>query len=163
MKTVELSDETHAALERLAAARKQTIEELLAALSRESGLEGDNLLVFLASPNFKVLPDPTERYLALLAWCATNHSSDFADFISHQESGDRYLFLSREEFDEIRAHNRARQIDGTQFWAVMTIGPTPRRRFVRRLLEFIGCPDETVAEACDALGMGVASRHSRVA
>jgi len=164
MKTVELTDETHAALERLAAARKQTVEELLAALAREPGLEGDSLLLFLRSADFTALSDPTERYLALLAWCARNHASDFADFISHQESGYRYLFMSREEFDEVRTHNRARQIDGTQFWAVMTIGPGTRRRFVRRLLEFIGCHDETVTEACRALGLtGADSQQTRVA
>jgi len=118
---------------------------------------------FLADVDFRALPDPTERYLALLAWCARNHASDFADFISHQESAYRYLFMSREEFDEVRAHNRARQIDGTQFWAVMSIGPGTRRRFVRRLLEFIGCLDETVAEACRALGLGPDSQHARVA
>ncbi len=153
MKTVELSDETHAALERLAAARNQTVEQLMAALSHESGPEGDGLLLHLASEEFKSLTDLTERYLALLAWCARNHASDFADFISQQESGYRYLFLNHEEFEEVRATNRARQIDGTQFWAVMSIGPGQRRRFVRRLLEFIGCRDETVTEACNALGL----------
>jgi len=163
MKTIELSDETHAALERLAAARSQTIEELMAALSRQAGPEGDSLLLYLASVEFRDLTDPTERYLALLAWCATNHSSDFADFIAHQESGYRYLFMSREEFQDVRTHNQARQIDGTQFWAVMTIGPGARRRFVRRVLEFIGCRDETVSEACGALGLGVARPRSRVA
>jgi negative regulator of replication initiation len=154
MKTIELSDETHAALERLAAARNQTIEQLMAALSQETSPSGDGLLLYLASDEFKNLSDLTERYLALLAWCARNHASDFADFISHQESGYRYLFMNRDEFDAVRATNRARQIDGTQFWAVMSIGPGQRRRFVRRLLEFIGCHDETVHEACNALGLG---------
>ena len=129
MKTVELSDETCAAL--------------------EQGLPD-----FLGGLEFRALIDPTERYLALLAWCATNHASDFADFISHQESGHRYLMLSREEVQEIRAHNHSRQIDGTQYWAVMTIDPKSKRRFVRRLLEFIGCRDETVTEASRALGLG---------
>ncbi|HQZ18408.1 MAG TPA: hypothetical protein PLD86_16160, partial [Vicinamibacteria bacterium] len=109
--------------------------------------DGGNLPDFLGGPEFRALADSTERYLALLAWCATNHASDFADFISHQESGHRYLMLSREEVQDIRAHNHSRQIDGTQYWAVMTIDPKSKRRFVRRLLEFIGCRDETVTEA----------------
>ena len=62
--------------------------------------------------------------------------------------------LNREEVQEIRAHNHARQIDGTPFWAVMTIEPKSKRRFVRRLLEFIGGRDETVMEACRVLGLG---------
>ncbi len=155
MKTVELRDETFAALERLAAANSLTLDQLLTAMLREGHplLDGDNLVLFLASAEFRALVDPTERYLALLAWCATNHASDFADFISHQESGHRYLMLSSEEVHEVRAHNHARQIDGTQYWAVMTIDPMSKRRFVRRLLEFIGSRDETVTEACRDLGL----------
>lgn len=114
---------------------------------------GDALLLFLGGPDFRALTDPADRYLALLAWCATNQASDFADFISHQESGHRYLMLTPEEVLEVRAHNHARQIDGTQFWAVMTIDRLSQRRFVRRLLEFIGCHDQTVPEACRVLGL----------
>ena len=153
MKTVELSDETYEALQRLAKARNVTPDDLLAALILETPLTLDSLRVFLESAEFRALTDPTERYLALLARCATNYPSDFADFISHQESGHRYLMLSREEVQDVRAHNHARQIDGTQFWAVMTIDQGAKRRFVRRLLEFIGCRDETVTEACRALGL----------
>lgn len=155
MRTIELGDETCAALERLAAARGLTLDQLLKALLQESPPlpGGDSLLFFLAAPEFRALADPTERYLALLAWCATNYAADFADFISHQESGHRYLMLSREEVNEVRAHNHARQIDGTQYWAVMTIDPKSQRRFVRRLLEFIGCGDRTVTEACSTLGL----------
>lgn len=155
MKTVELSDETHAALQRLAAARNLTPGELLAALVSEARafLNGDSLLLFLGSLHFRALTEPPERYLALLGWCATNHASDFADFISHQESGHRYLMLTPDEVLGVRAHNQARQIEGTQFWAVMTIDPKSQRRFVRRLLEFIGCHDQTVTEACRAVGL----------
>jgi hypothetical protein len=163
MKTVELSDETYAALLRLAAVRNVRPEDLLASLIEEAPLTLDSLLVFLGSAEFRALTDPMERYLALLACCATNYSTDFADFIAHQESGHRYLMLGREEFQDVRAQNHARQIDGTQFWAVMTIGPRAKRRFVRRLLEFIGCRDETVAEACRALGLtGPDSRQPRL-
>jgi negative regulator of replication initiation len=163
MKTVELSDETYAALLRLAEARNVSPEDLLASLIREAPLTLDSLLVFLGSAPFRALTDPIERYLALLACCATNYSTDFADFISHQESGHRYLMLNPEEVQAVRAHNHARQIDGTQFWAVMTIDQRAKRRFVRRLLEFIGCRDETVAEACRALGLvGAGSGEPRL-
>lgn len=168
MKTVELSDEICAALEQLAASKGLTLEQLLAELlhGNRRPQDADRLPDLLERPEFRALVDPTERYLALLAWCAANHASDFADFISHQESGHRYLMLSREEVQEIRAHNHSRQIDGTQYWAVMTIDPGSKRRFVRRLLEFIGCHDGTVTEACRALGLEAGSdtiRHLGVA
>jgi hypothetical protein len=123
--------------------------------STRPALAGDNLLFYLAGAEFGRLTDFTDRYLGLLAWCAQNYATDFADFISHQESGRRYLAWNRDEINEARAHNQARQIDGTQFWAVMTIDDETRRRFVCRLLEFIGCHDETVAQACRALGFAI--------
>ncbi len=165
MKKLELADDVYAALEQLAAARKITPAALVAALvdpARPTALAGDHLLFFLASAEFTRLGDPIDRYLELLAWCARNYAVDFADFISHQESGRHYLAWSRAEINEARARNHARQIDGTQFWAVMTIDDATRRRFVARLLEFIGCHDETVALADRALGFGgaVAGRLS---
>jgi negative regulator of replication initiation len=158
MKRVELSDEAYAALERLAAAKNLSPAELVAALvdPARPPLAGDTLLFHLASAELTRLADPIDRYLALLAWCAKHYATDFADFISHQESGRRYLTLNREEVNETRAHNRARQIDGTPFWAVLNIDDATRGRFVRRLLEYIGCHDETVTHAGRALGLGEA-------
>ena len=155
MKRLELSDEAYAALQRLATAKDLSPAELIAVLvdPARPPLAGDTLLFHLASAEFTRLADPVERYLDLLVWCARHYAADFADFIAHQESGRRYLSLSRDEFAETRAHNRARQIDGTQFWAVMNIDDATRTRFVRRLLEYIGCHDETVAHACHALGL----------
>ncbi len=156
MKKVELSDEDFAALERLAAAKNLTPADLIAALvgAKRPPLAGDNLLFFLTSDDFTRLGDPVDRYLALLGWCARHYATDFADFIAHQESGRHYLAWNRDEINEARARNHARQIAGTQFWAVMTIDESARRRFVCRMLEFIGCHDETVAQAVQALGFG---------
>lgn len=160
MKHVELSDEVHAALQRLAAAKNLPPGEVIAALlGAGKPLAGDHLLFFLVSAEFTTLPGQTDRYLALLAWVAKNYACDFADFISHQESARRYLMLSREDVNEVRVHNHARQIDGTQFWAVMSIDEATKARFVRRLLEFIGCHDETVAQAIAALGFERAESH----
>jgi len=160
MKNVELNDEAYAALQRLAAAKNQSPSEILAALlGAARPLAGDNLLFYLTGPEFNLVTDATERYLALLAWVAKNYSCDFADFISHQDSARRYLMLNRDAINDLRARNHARQIDGTQFWAVMSIDAATRSRFVRRLLEFIGCHDETVAQAAQALGLEGAAHH----
>ena len=155
MRKVELSDDTFIALQQLAAAKDLSPAELIAALvgADRPPLAGDNLLFFLTRAEFTARPDAAARYLALLSWVAQNYACDFADFISHQESGRRYLMLNRDEINEVRAHNHAVQIDGTQYWAVMTIDDATRRRFICRLLEFIGCHDETVRLACRALGL----------
>ena len=152
---VELNDETFAALQRLAVAKNLTPGEVIAAMVNDGRppLAGDHLLFYLTSPEFPSAADASERYVALLGWCARHYATDFADFISHQESGRRYLMFNRDEINEARARNHARQIGGTQFWAVMTIDDATRRRFVARLLEFIGCHDETVVQACRALGL----------
>jgi negative modulator of initiation of replication len=163
MKNVELSDEAYAALQRLADAKKLPPSEVLAALlGADRPLSGDNLLFYLVNPEFTLLQDQTERYLALLTWVAKNYACDFADFISHQDSGRRYLMLNREEVNDVRTRNHARQIDGTQYWAVMSIDNATRARFVRRMLEFIGCHDETVAQAVRALGLDSSESRLRV-
>ena len=160
MKHVELSDEAYAALQELAAAKKLLPSEVLATLlGTGKPMSGDHLLFYLISAEFTALSGQTERYLALLAWVAKHYACDFADFISHQESARRYLMLSREEVNDVRSHNHARQIDGTQFWAVMSIDDATKARFVRRLLEFIGCHDETVTQAIRTLGLGRAESH----
>lgn len=164
MKNIELSDEAYQALLQLAAAKNLTPAEVLAAMLRDNRppLAGDNLLFFLTRPEFTALADPTARYLALLSWIARNYACDFADFISHQESGRRYLMLNRDEVNAVRSHNHALQLDGTQYWAVMTIDDDTKRRFICRLLEFIGCHDETVAHTCRALGLGEAAAGFRL-
>ena len=161
MKRVELSDEAYATLQQLAAAKNLSPAGVIDAMltAGRPPLAGDNLLFFLTSAEFAAQADATGRYLALLAWCAKNYAGDFADFISHQESGLHYLMFNREEINETRARNHARQIDGTQFWAVMAIDDTAKRRFVCRLLEYIGCHDETVAHACRALGLAETPAH----
>ena len=165
MKQIDLSDEDYAALERLAAAKHLTPADLITALvgAKRPPLAGDNLLFFLLGDEFTRLSDPIDRYLALLAWCARHYATDFVDFISHQESGRHYLAWNRDEINEARARNHARQIAGTQFWAVMTIDDAARQRFVARLLEFIGCHDETVAQAAHALGFGRPAGFGRLA
>ncbi len=164
MRKVDLSDEAFIALEWLAAAKNLSPAELIAALLGvdRPPLAGDNLLFFLTSDEFTAPADPAARYLALLSWIARNYACDFADFISHQESGRRYLMLNRDEVNAVRSHNHAVQLDGTQYWAVMTIDDATKRRFVCRLLEFIGCHDETVAQACRSLGWHEASAGFRV-
>lgn len=149
MKTLRLSDETFAALERLAAAKNQTPADLIATMAADGRrlLGGDNLLFFMLANEFSSIASPVDRYLALLGWVAGNYASDFADFISHQESARRYLRLSRDELGEIRTHNHAVQIPGTHYWAVLAIDDQTKARFVRRLLEFVGCHDETVRAA----------------
>ena len=160
MKKLELSDDVYAAIERLAANKQLSPAELVASLVRpaQPALGGDHLLFFLARDEFVRLGDPIDRYLALLAWAARHYAADFADFISHQDSGRHYLAWSREEINEARARNHARQIDGTQYWAVMTLDDNARLRFVTRLLEFIGCHDETIEMAGQAIGFGSGAR-----
>jgi hypothetical protein len=164
MKKIELSDEAYAALERLASAKNLSPSETVAALlgTGRPALTGDHLLFFLASAEFTARPEPLERYLALLAWCARNYAGDFADFISHQASGLRYLTLRRDEINATRAHNQARQIDGTQYWAVTAIDDATKHRFACRLLEFIGCHEETVTQASRALGLAETTHGFRL-
>lgn len=154
MKNVELSDEVYEILQRLAAAQHVAPADLLSALlGTGQAICGDHLLFHLTSAEFSKLTDSAERYLALLGWVARHHAMDFADFISHQASARHYLMLSPTDIDAVRQQHHTRQIGGTQYWAVMNIDHATKNRFVRRLLEFIGCHDETVTEAIRVLAL----------
>lgn len=155
MKTLQLSDEAFAALEKLAAAKGTTPAEIIATMVGDGRppLGGDNLFFHMLSKEFAAVQGSTDRYLALLAWVAKNYACDFADFISHQESALRYLTLSRDEITEVRNRNHAVQIPGTHYWAVMSIDDQTKGRFIRRLLEFVGCHDETVRTALREIGL----------
>ena len=120
----------------------------------ESGNSGDGLRRLLVAEEFRAAADPDDRYLAVLAWCAVHHASDFGEFVSRQDSARRYLGLGRDEFEAARARRRSRQIDGTRFWAVLNIDREAKRSFVCRLLEFVGCPDDVVDGTTVALGLG---------
>jgi negative modulator of initiation of replication len=160
MKNVELSDEAYEMLQRLAAAKNLAPAELVAdLLGANRSVCGDRLFFHLIGGETSKLPEPADRYLALLAWVARNHATDFTDFISHQASARRYLKLSPAAINAIHQQHPTRQIDGTQYWAVMNIDPATKSRFVRRLLEFIGCHDETVAEAIRVLELPPVEPH----
>ncbi|MFI5337397.1 MAG: hypothetical protein ACHQ5A_11470 [Opitutales bacterium] len=163
MRTVVLSEEAYTALERLAADWRQPAAEVLETLlGAGPSPEADGLLFHLLGAEFAAQTDPEERYLGLLAWIARHHAADFSSFLSRQDSARRYLLLDRDEVNAIRASHPARQIDGTPYWAVMGLEAATRRRFVRRLLEFIGCHDETVALAVRLLGLDNSGRGFRL-
>lgn len=110
------------------------------------------LVSFTNSPEFRVKATDADRYLAILGWLAVRHSADVTDFISHQDSGRIYLSMSAEEIRETCRHNQARQIPDTHYWAIMNLDTPTKRRFLRRLLVFVGHKDEVIDHVCSTLG-----------
>lgn len=104
-------------------------------------------------PEFRALESDADRYIALLAWVARNYAAEFTDFVEHLESGRRYAGMTPAEIRQARGQHRARQIPGTHFWAILDLGAEARRRFLRRLLVFVGLPDEAIAQAAAVPGL----------
>lgn len=156
MKTIDISDEVYAALQELATGFHRTPDEVLASLLNVStGLPdaAEPLAAFILSPDFRTKFTDAEKYLALLGWVATRHPADFAEFIRSLDGGRRYLGMSREEILETCRHNQARQIAGTPYWAIMNIDTATKRRFLARVLEFVGYREVVIEFACAAIGM----------
>ncbi len=155
MKTIEISDEVHAELQRLAAESRCTPSAVLAALLHlptSSELSRDPLVTFLLGPDLRQKANDAERYLALLAWVAERHPGDFREYIVSLTSGRRYLGLNRDEITAQCRHNQARPIPGTPYWAIMNLDTPTKRRFLGRVLEFTGYRPEVVAFACQVFG-----------
>ena len=154
MSPVEISPEVQARLARAAEARGCSPTELIASLldAPAETLRDNPLVSYTLSPEFRAKASDAERYLALLAWVAKNHAAEFSDFIAHHASGRKYVGLSAEEIRETCQHNQARPIDGTHYWAIMNLDTPTKRRFLRRLLVFIGASDEVIAHVTASLG-----------
>lgn len=166
MKKIDVSEEVFDALQRLATGFHRTPDEVLASLLnvRSSSTEAaEPLAAFVLSAEFRAKFTDADKYLALLAWISVRHPTEFSEFIRGQSSGRRFLSLSREEIVERCRHNQARQIDGTQYWAIMNIDTATKRRFLVRLLEFIGYRETAIEFACAALGGRSPLRRSRFA
>jgi negative modulator of initiation of replication len=115
------------------------------------------------STDFRAKFTDADKYLSLLGWVSVRHSEEFAEFIRSQGGRRRFLGLTREEVVETCRHNQARQIAGTPYWAIMNIDTATKRRFLSRLLEFIGYRDEVIEFVCGAIGMKRAARHRHFA
>ncbi len=159
MKNIEVSDEVYETLQGLTTGFHQSPNDVLAALLNlpaSPTAANEPLIGFVLSAEFRAKFTDADKYLGILSWLAAKHASDFNEFIlslTHGASGRRYLGLSREEIVEQCRHNQARPIPGTHYWAIMNIDTATKRRFLSRVLEFIGYREEVAAFACNSIGM----------
>lgn len=164
MKNIEVSDEVYATLQELAAGFHRTPDEVLASLLNvpQCSLEApEPLAAFIIGGEFRAKFTDADRYLALLSWIAAHHATEFGEYIRSHSGGRRFLSLSREEILEACRHNQARPIDGTQFWAIMNIDPATKRRFLARMLEFIGYREAVIDFVCGVFGGSTPARRGR--
>lgn len=154
MPHVEVTPQLEKQLAATARERGCTTAELIASLldSPAETLRRHPLAAYTFSAEFRAKFSDAERYLALLAWVAKNHAPEFADFIEHHESGRRYLGLNAEEIRATCQHNQARQIPESHYWAIMNLDTPTKRRFLRRLLVFVGAPDDVIAHTVGTIG-----------
>lgn len=165
MKKIEVSDTVYAALRDLAMGFHRTPNEVLASLLNLPEATPDAtepIAAFILSPEFRAKFTDADKYLSLLGWIAGQHPADFAEFIRSLDGGRRYLGLSREQVLETCAHNQARQIDGTCYWAIMNLDTATKRRFLARVLEFTGYREAAIEFACAAIGMRRPPRRARL-
>ena len=166
MKKIEVSDQVYHALQNLASGFHRTPDEVLSNLLHlptASADAAEPIAAFVLSSDFRSKFTDADKYLALLGWVSIRHAEEFAEFIRSQGGRRRFLGLTREEVVETCRHNQARQIAGTPYWAIMNIDTATKRRFLSRLLEFIGYRDEVIEFICGAIGMKRAARHRRFA
>lgn len=128
----------------------------LFSMSAPPEVSSDEPLVgFIFGSEFRTKFTDADKYLAILGWIAARNASEFNEFIlslSASRSGRRYLGLSREEIVHQCRHNQARQIPGTHYWAIMNIDTATKRRFLARVLEFIGYRENIIDFVCNAIG-----------
>lgn len=155
MKSIEVSEEVYEELQKLATGFHRTPDEVLASLLNVpagSPEAADPIAMFVLSTEFRSKFTDADRYLALLAWVAERHKADFSEFIRSLPGGRRFLSMNQEEILATCRHNQARQIDGTPYWAIMNLDTATKRRFLARVLDFVGYRDEVIEFVCGFIG-----------
>lgn len=156
MKSIEVSEDVYEALKKMTTDFHQSPDDVLANLLNlrlSPALATEPLVTFMLGAEFRAKFTDADKYLALLGWIANKHASDFNEFILSLASGRRYLGWSREEILKQCRHNQARPIPDTHFWAIMNIDTATKRRFLARILEFVGYRDDVIELVCGAIGM----------
>ncbi|MFA5058865.1 MAG: hypothetical protein WC485_12180 [Opitutaceae bacterium] len=168
MKNIEVSEAVYEALKKLTTDFHQSPNDVLSGLLNlpaSPAATNEPLIAHLLSADFRAKFTDADKYLAILGWLAAKHASDFNEFIvslARGPSGRRYLGLSRDEILEQCRSNQARPIPGTHYWAIMNIDTATKRRFLTRVLEFVGYRPEVIVYVCGAIGMRhPVARHAR--
>ena len=144
VRRIEISDDVYERLKSLTTDFGQSPNDVLATLLNVGALRNateEPLVSFVLVTDFRIKFTDSDKYLGILGWVAVKHGSEFKEFIrslSSGANGRRYLGLSQAEIVEQCRHNQARQIPSTQFWAIMNIDTATKRRFLSRVLEFVG-------------------------
>jgi negative regulator of replication initiation len=165
MKKIEVSDDVYETLKGMTTDFHQSPNDVLAALlnvGMTPNASEEPLVGYILGSDFRTKFTDADKYLAILGWIAARHSSEFNEYIlslSASPSGRRYLGLSREAIVEQCRHNQARQIPSTHYWAIMNIDTATKRRFLSRVLEFIGYRQDVVDFVCGAIGIRHATRR----
>jgi len=155
MKSIEVSEEVYEALKKMTTDFHQSPDDVLATmlnLRLSPALATEPLVTYMLGAEFRAKFTDADKYLAILGWIANKHAADFNEFILSLASGRRYLGWSREEILKQCRHNQARPIPETHYWAIMNIDTATKRRFLARVLEFVGARDEVIELACSAIG-----------
>ncbi|EDY83986.1 hypothetical protein VDG1235_3613 [Verrucomicrobiia bacterium DG1235] len=123
-----------------------TIESVIGGLLGTSAgdLVGNPLYAFSHSKDFRTCGNDSDRYLALLAKLHELHGPEFGEFIAAQTLKRRYFGQSKEEICEASRYNQAREIPNSKYWAIMNIDTPTKRRFLKRLLVYVGYTDVMV-------------------
>ncbi len=151
---VQLAPALLAELERRIDSEHPSVEAVISSLLSTSGgkLIGDPLYAYTCSADFRGRNSDSDRYLSLLGKIHEMHREDFQEFVASQSFKRRYFGMSAEEVCEASKHNQARHIEGSKYWAIMNIDAPTKRRFLKRLLVFIGYPDEMVIYVRNLIG-----------
>jgi negative regulator of replication initiation len=169
VKRIEISDDVYERLKGMMTDFGQSPNDVLATLlnvGAARSVSEEPLVGFVLGTEFRTKFTDADRYLGILGWVAVKHGSEFREYIrslSSGASGRRYLGLSQAEIVKQCRHNQARQIPNTQFWAIMNIDTATKRRFLSRVLEFVGYDDDLIEFVCGVIGSRFASRRMAAA
>lgn len=151
---IELNKSLLRELESRMDAEHPTVEAVISSILETSGgkLIGDPLHSYTRSQVFRTCTNDADRYVSLLGKLHEIYGQEFGEFVAGQRLQRRYFGLSREEVCAASEHNQARQIPSSKYWAIMNIDTATKRRFLKRLLVYLGYSDEMITHVRQLIG-----------
>lgn len=109
------------------------------------------LLAFISSQQFRSLPTPTARLVALLGFLHGKHAREFGRALDVSGGKRAYVARTRMEIEAGRLHTYPQRIPDSDFWVQTNLSHNLKQEVVRRVLRSLGYGESVQDRLASAL------------